>query len=91
MASTQLRRLARYSPNPAFNRVVLRIFYFPVAVVAVVVFTVVNVALTPFAYIYALIHKVLILFRVPSGSAFLEVLIYLVFGLLFHALNIHRL
>lgn len=72
----------------AFNRVVLRIFYFPIAIVSMLIFTVVNVALTPFAYIYALIHKVIILIRVPSGSAFLEVLVYLVFGLLFHALNI---
>lgn len=67
-----------------FNRIVLRIFYSPVSLVTCILFTVVNIALIPFAYLYALTHKVLILVRTRTGAAFLELLVYLVFGLLFH-------
>jgi hypothetical protein len=80
------------STNPdtlkVFNRIILKIFYFPVILVTSVVFTVINVALTPFAYFYALVHKILILIRVPSCGAFAEVLFYFVFGPILHVPNI---
>jgi hypothetical protein len=71
-----------------FNRIILKIFYFPVILFISVVFTVINVALTPFAYLYALVHKIIILVRVPSCGAFAEVFFYLVFGPILHVPNI---
>lgn len=82
IATTKPQRLT------AYNSVVMKIFYFPVVVVTLVFFTVTNIALIPIAWLYSLLHKIVILVRVRSCAAFGELILYLTLGLLFHVISI---
>lgn len=48
------------------NSCVSKVFYAPVAIIACIAFTAINIALWPFATIYSLIHKILIFVNKPS-------------------------
>lgn len=54
--------------------------YTPFAICLAIFFTAVSTTLAPFAYIYALLHKMFILLQKPSCRTFAEVLIWLPFG-----------
>lgn len=66
----------------------MKLFYFPVGFTATACFFFANLAMLPFAYSYALLHKFIILVRVPSCSAFAQLFIYITFGSLFHSISL---
>jgi len=62
--------------------------FFPMAVILSVIFAVGNIALIPFAYLYALTHKIVIVSRNFSCRALLEVPIWLIFGVPFLVISV---
>jgi hypothetical protein len=67
----------------AFNNFICKIIYFPICMLAVNFFTVVNWLLLPFAWIFSLVHKMTVLWKNPSCAAFLEIFVWFFFGLFF--------
>ena len=48
------------------NKVILMITYTPVALLSILVFTVMNIIFLPLAYAKAMLHKILIVFRLKK-------------------------
>jgi hypothetical protein len=72
------------------NRIVNIGQYFPVCLFLMAIFTVVNLALIPFAYLIALFHKIIIATRKKDCKSIFEVLVFTIFGLLFCLLSLFR-
>jgi len=72
----------------AFNECVSLFLFSPMVLLLVVFFLAGNIFCIPFAYIYALIHKVLIVIRNFSPRALLEVFIWLFLGNFFLVISV---
>lgn len=62
------------------NMFFLKVIYTPVAVLSILAFVSINILLLPIAYIKALTHKMLIVFRQKKKQDFIEFIYFIFFG-----------
>lgn len=63
------------------NKIILMITYTPVALLSILAFTVLNIVLLPLAYAKAMLHKLLIVFRLKKKQHIAELIYFAFIGL----------
>ena len=64
-----------------FNLTITRVIYLPLSIVVAIFFMIINLLLLPLAFLKTLLHKMILLYRLPSKKRCLSLSLYFLLGI----------